>query len=254
MLIDWFTVIAQIVNFLVLVFLLRYFLYGPIIRAMDAREARIAEDLEAAERKRKEAAEEIAAYQEKNRELEATRDKWLNEAKEEAETRRKELTKKARQEVNEAKERWYAALEQEKEAFLQALRQRVGRESYAILQRALADLADEELDKQIIAVFERRLNELDEEARREIGDALAEESEEIVIHSAHDLPEEMRQRLVEAAASLHTDSNNQLPINFQTNPDLIGGLEMRAAGYKIAWSLADYLESLEESVNEALQI
>ena len=41
--IDWITVAAQIVNFLILVWLLQHFLYGPITRAMQRREQRIAE-------------------------------------------------------------------------------------------------------------------------------------------------------------------------------------------------------------------
>ena len=41
MLIDWFTVAAQAINFLILVLLLRRFLYGPIVKAMDDREAAI---------------------------------------------------------------------------------------------------------------------------------------------------------------------------------------------------------------------
>ena len=52
MLIDWFTVVAQIVNFLILVALLKHFLYGPLVRAIDAREERIAARLAEAERKR----------------------------------------------------------------------------------------------------------------------------------------------------------------------------------------------------------
>ena len=51
MLIDWFTVCAQIVNFLVLVALLKHFLYGPILRAMDAREQTIAGRLAEAQQK-----------------------------------------------------------------------------------------------------------------------------------------------------------------------------------------------------------
>ena len=42
MLIDWFTVGAQVVNFLILVWLLKRFLYRPILDAIDAREKRIA--------------------------------------------------------------------------------------------------------------------------------------------------------------------------------------------------------------------
>jgi hypothetical protein len=39
-LINWFTVIAQIVNFLILVVLLKYLLYDRIIKAMDERRQR----------------------------------------------------------------------------------------------------------------------------------------------------------------------------------------------------------------------
>jgi F-type H+-transporting ATPase subunit b len=44
MLIDWFTVGAQALNFLILVWLLKRFLYKPILDAIDAREKRIAAD------------------------------------------------------------------------------------------------------------------------------------------------------------------------------------------------------------------
>jgi F-type H+-transporting ATPase subunit b len=38
MLIDWFTVAAQAINFLILVWLLKRFLYKPVLNAVDARE------------------------------------------------------------------------------------------------------------------------------------------------------------------------------------------------------------------------
>jgi F-type H+-transporting ATPase subunit b len=52
MLIDWFTVVAQIINFLILVALLKHFLYGRIIKAMDQREERINSRLEEAKKKK----------------------------------------------------------------------------------------------------------------------------------------------------------------------------------------------------------
>ena len=55
MLIDWFTVSAQIVNFLILVWLLQRFLYRPILDAIDAREQRVAAALTKAEANKEEA-------------------------------------------------------------------------------------------------------------------------------------------------------------------------------------------------------
>ncbi|WP_445663747.1 F0F1 ATP synthase subunit B family protein, partial [Ideonella azotifigens] len=45
MLIDWFTVGAQALNFVILVALLKRFLYQPVLDAVDAREAQIAKQL-----------------------------------------------------------------------------------------------------------------------------------------------------------------------------------------------------------------
>ena len=39
MLINWFTVVAQIINFLILVGLLRWFLYQPILQVIEKRKA-----------------------------------------------------------------------------------------------------------------------------------------------------------------------------------------------------------------------
>lgn len=50
--IDYFTFAAQIINFLVLVFLLRHFLYRPVIRSMKEREQKISDQLKDAEEKR----------------------------------------------------------------------------------------------------------------------------------------------------------------------------------------------------------
>ena len=42
MLIDWFTIAAQAVNFLILIWLMKRYLYQPILRAIASREQLIA--------------------------------------------------------------------------------------------------------------------------------------------------------------------------------------------------------------------
>jgi len=63
MLIDWFTVGAQVLNFLILVWLLKHFLYKPILNAIDAREKRIASELADADAKKSEAQKERDDFQ-----------------------------------------------------------------------------------------------------------------------------------------------------------------------------------------------
>ena len=73
MLIDWFTVGAQALNFLILVWLLKRFLYEPILRAIDAREKRIATELADADAKKAEAQKERDEFQQKNGEFDRQR-------------------------------------------------------------------------------------------------------------------------------------------------------------------------------------
>jgi len=73
MLIDWFTVGAQTLNFLILVWLMKRFLYKPIIDAIDAREKRIAAELADADAKRAEAQKERDEFQHKNEEFDRQR-------------------------------------------------------------------------------------------------------------------------------------------------------------------------------------
>ena len=71
MLVDWFTVGAQAINFIILVWLLKRFLYRPILDAVDAREKRVATELADADAKKAEAVKERDEFQHKNEEFDA---------------------------------------------------------------------------------------------------------------------------------------------------------------------------------------
>ena len=84
MLIDWFTVAAQILNFLILVWLLKRFLYKPILDAIDAREKRIITELADAAKKQKEAKQERDDFNKKNADFDQQRNELLRVATEAA--------------------------------------------------------------------------------------------------------------------------------------------------------------------------
>ena len=97
MLIDWFTVGAQALNFLILVWLMKRFLYKPILDAIDAREKRIAAELADADAKKAEAKKERDEFQHKNEEFDQQRAALLTKATDEAKAERQRLLDEARQ-------------------------------------------------------------------------------------------------------------------------------------------------------------
>ena len=248
--IDWFTLVAQIINFLVLVGLLKHFLYDRILGVADDREAQIANRFEEAEEAKQAAHEEAESYREKRRDLENEREQLITEAREEAAARRQELLKEARHEVEETQAQWYGAVQRDKDLFLQDLRKRAGQQIYEVARRALADLADAELEQHIVEAFIQRIVELDDDEREVIAKSIGEAGKNVVIRTAFEMPKETRQTLV---GSIQDQWGDGVEGQFETSPDLIAGIELQADGYQIAWGLQDYLTGLEENMSQAFE-
>src|SRR5271156_5049234 len=100
MLIDWFTVGAQVLNFLILVGLLKHFLYKPILDAIDARERRIAAELADAAGKQAAADRQRDEFRNKSRSFDEERGALLGKAAEEAKAERERLVAEARKEAD----------------------------------------------------------------------------------------------------------------------------------------------------------
>lgn len=246
----WVTVGAQIFNFLVLVVALHYLLYGPITRAMDEREQRIAQRRQEAEEREAEAEEEARRHQEARRELDERRDELMEEARQEAQQRREELVEQARQEVEALEERWNRSLRDEREAFLRELRRRTSHQVCALARRALQDLANIELQRQIVDVFIERLREVSDEERDQLRDALRSSDRPPVIASAFQVPPERRDELAAVGRELLATEQQ---VEFRVSEDLLCGMELAAGGRKLSWSIDSYLDAVEESINEALE-
>jgi len=249
-LIDWFTVAAQIVNFLILLALLKYFLYDRIIKAMDEREETVHSRFLQAEARQQEAVQERELYRLKNRELDQKRDEVLSKVEEEAERRRRELTLKARKEIDILRSRWRESLLKEQESFLRRLRQLAAGQVFAISRRALHDLADSDLEKRVIDFFLSRLEVMDSAALREIAASIIREGGRVVVRSAGKISLSERRKI---SAALHLVLDEGIKVEYEIMPEMILGIELVSRGQKLAWNLRDYLEDLEEQVRETLE-
>lgn len=247
MLLDPFTVGAQIVNFLILIWLLRRLLYGPITRAMDAREARIREELDHARRLREEAEAEGERYRQLTSAFESEESARRAEARAELDAWRREHTQAVRQEVETMRQRWQQALEQEKEAFYLELRRGVGRQILAVARRALHDLADSDLEGRVMNRFLAQLQQLSADDRAQLAAAARQNGGQVHVRTAYTLPEADEARLRSGVAEV---LGPDIEPRFDTTPDLVSGVELRAGGFKVGWALTDYLESLEDALGE----
>ena len=246
--IDWFVFFAQIVNFLILLFLLKKFLYGRIINAIDARETKIAMRFAEAERSQEEARESSLQYEKRLQELQSLSEEMLNKARADAEAYRTELMEKVHQDVEHIQNRWLDTLRSERENFFRELRKLAGAQVYAITRRVLKDLADIELEQRIIQILTERIETLNAEEKDKIRTMMTA-GERITIQSAFDIPSEYREKLNEA---IYRSIGSGINVAYEKSDDVMTGYELRVNGYKIAWSMKDYLDTLEEKFYHVL--
>ena len=250
MLIDWFTVGAQALNFLILVWLLKRFLYKPILHAIDEREKRIAAELANADKKKAEAQKERDEFQHKNEELDQQRAALLSKATDEAQAERQRLLDEARKAAAVLSSKLQETSRNEEHSLHQAIRRRTQQEVFAITRKALTDLASTSLEERLGEVFTRRLRGMDGEAKAGLAEALKTGSARAIVRSAFDLPAEQRAAIQNA---LNETFSAEIHVRFETAPDLVSGIELSTNGQKVAWSIADYLASLEKGVDELLK-
>ena len=250
MLVDWFTVSAQVVNFLILVWLMKRFLYKPILHAIDAREQRIATELADADAKRAEAEKEREKFQKNNEEFNRQRNDLLGKAKEEAKAERERLFDEARQAADALRAKRQDALKREQQSLNDEIARRTREEVFAIARKTLMDLAGTSLEERMSEAFTRRLRELNDEAKEGLAKALKISSDPVLLRSAFELPSEQRAAIQHV---LNETFSAEIQVRFETAPDVISGIEIAANGRKVAWSIADYLASLEKSIGELLK-
>ena len=241
MLIDWFTVAAQAVNFLILVWLLKRFLYAPILNAIDVREKRIEAMLADAETKQTKADGSIDEYVSKLAALETERITILKLAIDDAEIARQRLLDKARIEAVDLRIKQQEQLQIEYLQIQEEVSRRTRVEVFTIAKKMLNELAGASIEERIVEVFIERLGKLDIEAQQHLSSASL-----VVVRTAFELSEPGG--IAEAIRKLTTAG-----IAYEVVPALISGIVLIANGHKIAWNAADYLSTLEMDVNALIK-
>ena len=245
MLIDWFTVFAQAVNFLILVFLLKRFLYRPIMKAVRERERKIADKLEDAEKARAEAHARVKELERENLALSQAKERLLSEAREEVQNWRERAVARAEGEIKARRDTWLDGLEGEKAAFSRRLQTKVAEQVISISQKVLADMAGRDLEEQLADVFLERVGA----EKEELMGKGASRPDRLLVRLGFVPDNGIQKRLDIRLMEMFPDVRK---VEFSVEPELGFGLQLLAADRKVDWNLARYMRGLEESILTSL--
>lgn len=242
---DWTTFILEIINFLILVWILKRFLYQPILNIIDKRRAGIDEAL--AEAKRTE--DEAIALKQRNEQFLVD---WENEkekkhaqlAAELAEIREQKLAELDNK-INEESQRRHILEERRRMDYERKVEKKAIAQGAAFASKLLSRLANPELEAGLLALLLEDLTKLEEQNKQAIVEASAESSLPIVIQSAFPLSSEQQRTLTSA---LNEITNKALPADFQVNKALLAGIQIEIGPWILHANLRDELKYFSKSL------
>jgi len=247
--VDWFTVIAQIFNFLVLIWLLERFLYQPILNAIDARELSIANALAEAETAREKANQERDLYDQRNTALDAQQADILQAATLTASEERRKLLKEAHAAAEEVGRKQQESQRLSLQALNADLQVLALDEVFGLTRKILEDLSGTRLEQDMVKMFIAQLQDMPESERRILQAALTSDPAGGEIRSAFALEENGQS---EIRSVINSWAGAEVPLQFKQDPDLICGLELSAKGQHCGWNIAAYLSEMKAGIASQL--
>jgi F-type H+-transporting ATPase subunit b len=235
---DWTTLVLEIINFLVLVWLLKRFLYRPVLAVIEQRQARTAKTIADAAAVQREAEDLKHEYQTRLTEVEAARAAAQDRIDDEIATERvrrlaaldKELaSERMRQETLAARERSQLQQSLERQAMAIATR-------YAT--RLLDQLAGPELEAKLADLVLNEFDELSSDKREALRMALQDQGLSIQVTSAHPLDEARRTAFTQALVKL---AGRTIIPEFSEDPMLKAGVCIMVGSWVLMANLRDEL-------------
>jgi len=255
--IDLVTILAETLNFLVIVVVLYFLLFKPTMKRIEKRAKEKNALLQQAEENEKQAEEKLTTIEERLSNIDSEIEERLQEAYQKAQEESESLLEETGREAerilkeaeNEAAKRQKQEIDQLQDELVDTILDICGE----VLKKTTPDAVhDNHIDDLNSEIWELGKNDMRQV--RAIRDSLAEREPTVFITSAKELTPEQQRALIRTFSAL-ADSNVNMEI--EINPDLIAGIRVRMGDLVVDNTLAielaelksDVVGALEESVN-----
>lgn len=248
--IDWVTFFAQIINLFILVWLLKKFLYHPILNAIDKRQEQIADRVRSAKEASEKAAEEYQSYLKKTEAFDKNTQKMFDEASEKVAHYQQEQEAKIHIQLSQLQQKLQADLEREKESLQLEMRNQIASSFSLVARKIMSDLSGVTPIEQAAILFQNKMRKLDKKQLLSIKKK-AKNQKDIYIYSSDSLKLEQTNSL-KSFIQKQLDLNETQNIRFQKNKDLILGLELVVGDLSLDWNIKSYFEEFDTHLNATL--
>jgi F-type H+-transporting ATPase subunit b len=236
---SWTTFILEIINFLVLVWILKRFLYKPILEVIARRKAGIDKQLADAKALHAEAQQLQQQYESRLADWAEERQRASQALAEELETERAKRLEELRGDLDREREKSAVAEERRQADILHNLERTALRQGARFATRLLEQAAGTETHLRLCELLIKELSELPPERIASLRSSTGQVPDSARVVSALALDDAQRERLQQALLPLIPPDT---PIHFDQDPGLLAGLRVTIGSWVLAANLRDELE------------
>ena len=247
---DLVTFVAQIVNLFVLVWLLKRFLYRPILKVIEKRQQEIRDKIKTAEDMRLQSEKERKKWEKEMSDYETEHQKELNKITLELDEKRKEGLAEIKSFLQKQRLKMQNDLLAEMAALQTDIGHFIATDFIQLANQALHELSNCCPLDQAIRLF---LNELKNLGKNDINSInfILEKQYVIFINSSNKLTQNQKDEITKLIQKIF-DLSPKHKIKFNEVSELILGLEMRIGDISVAWNLKSYLDTLNANLDATL--
>jgi F-type H+-transporting ATPase subunit b len=241
---NWSTFILEIINFLVLLWLLKRFLYRPVLDVIARRREGIERQLEGAKSVQDEAQALQARYESRLADWERERQQRLQALEREIAAERAARLQAIAAEEAAAREKQQVLAQREAEAAARQLEEQALESAAGFAARLLRDLSGPELERQLVGLALAQLADLPAEQRESLQRGAVAADGGVLVTSAYELPVPEQERLRQALSGLAPEGAN---LRFEQDPELLAGLHISVGSSVLGLNLRDELQGFVQA-------
>ena len=247
--IDLVTLIAQIINLVVLIWLMKKFLYQPVLKIVSERQALIDAEIKRAHQARQEALFQEAQYNKKVADFDAKRSEMMAQARQEVEALKQKLLAESKQAISYSRKNWQVELEQEKQSFDAGLQTAIVENFKLFASDALKDMAGLDLRSLVLEKFKEKMKKMPTSARNQMLDNILK-NRKIVVSTDAKLDVKIKSDIKTFLVELF-DLENSVKFEFREDENLICGIQIQVGEHQTSWNLKNYLDAFENNMDAA---
>ena len=243
---NWSTFVLEIFNFLVLVWILKRFLYRPVLDVITRRRTVIDNQLAEAEQHHTEANALKEQYEHRLADWELEREKATDTLHHELEQNRLDQLKNQKVELAQEEEKNHVTRSRQDKQAIRDIEQRALQQAAQFASRLLAEATGPDLETRLFNLLLVDLNAMTAEQIRDLGHEWGEPPAQIQVSSAYPLTADQRQQLEE---TLSRATGLSVPVHYEQQAELLAGLNIIIGAWALQLNVRDELQGFTEFIH-----